>query len=113
MLFGFFMGNIAGLTVVIALLIVAAGVWGEILAVYALYQGRAQGPTSQAVLLSAMFLIVVVAAGPFTTLVASFGAQLVTRPKSRQPAKPPNRTSAELEKPQLETGKTEDTDTRK
>ena len=48
----------------IAFAIVAAGGYGELLAVYALYQGNDQATTRRAVLLATMFLVILVAAGP-------------------------------------------------
>jgi len=62
---------------VIAFAIVAAGGYGELLAVYALYQGQDQATTRRAVLLATMFLIILVAAGPpLTYLGRLFGMSL-------------------------------------
>jgi len=52
-----------------AVLIIIAGTWGETLAVYALYQGQDSPPTRTIVLLTAIFLISAVAAGPAITFV--------------------------------------------
>ena len=66
-----------GLLLVIAFAIVAAGGYGELLAVYALYQGQDQATTRRAVLLATMFLIILVAAGPpLTYLGRLFGMSL-------------------------------------
>jgi hypothetical protein len=52
--------------------IVAAGGYGELLAVYALYQGQAQTTTTRIVLLATMFLIVLVVAPAVAYLISAF-----------------------------------------
>lgn len=53
-----------GLLILLGFAIVAAGGYGELLAVYALYQAHDQATTRYIVLIATMFLIIFVVAGP-------------------------------------------------
>jgi len=63
---GFFVSALAfyGLLILLGFAIVATGGYGELFAVYALYQRHDQASTRQTVLLATMFLIILVVAGP-------------------------------------------------
>ena len=60
---------LAGTPGAVAVAILLYGTLGEILAVIALYQQRAAGPTGLIVLLATIFLVIAVAIRPFTTFV--------------------------------------------
>jgi hypothetical protein len=55
---------IFALTLTLGIAIVIAGGYGELVAIYALYQGQAQATTAQIVLLATMFLVVLVVTAP-------------------------------------------------
>ena len=65
--------------------ILIAGSFGELLAVYAVYQGQDRGSTRVTVLLSTMFLVIVVLARPAWLFVRACGVQWLYEPARRLP----------------------------